>query len=291
VTTLPRGVLVPLVTPFKADESLDLRAYEEQIEWMIGANVHGLVIGGSSGEGYALEAAELAALVDCALEVASGRIPVIVGVIADSTRQAIARIRATNRSNVVAFQVTPPHYIFRSSHDELVAFYREVAAAAERPIIIYNVIPWANIDPQLAARIATEVPGVSGFKQSNVDITQLLELRSIAPQLDVFAAIDPALRICYEAGAVGSIAAIATAAPHASVKLWNAVMSGDRATAAATEAGLTSLWHTLRGPNLPARLKAAQTLQGLSSGLARSPMAMPGDAERRRIEDALQLLR
>jgi 4-hydroxy-tetrahydrodipicolinate synthase len=290
VTSLPRGVLVPLSTPFKADDCLDFDAFETQIAWMLEAAVHGLVVGGSSGEGYALETDELSALVDCTLAAVNGKAPTVVGIIADSTRQAVARIGATQRPGVVAYQVTPPHYIFRQSSAELIAFFREVAAAAGRPVIIYNVIPWANIDPQLAAEIVAEVPSVLGFKQSNVDINQLVELHAIAPELAIYAAIDSALGLCYRAGAVGSIAAIATAAPHASTRLWQAVCSGDDATAIVLDSDLAALWHVLRGPNLPARIKAAQSLQGLPPTVARAPMRMPSTAEVAAIRNALRPL-
>jgi 4-hydroxy-tetrahydrodipicolinate synthase len=92
---------------------------------------------------------------------------------------------------------------------------------------------------------------------------------------------------CYELGAIGSIAAIASATPKASVRLWNAVAAGRRDEAMTLHRQLLDVWVTLAGPNLPAKVKAAQELQGVPASRPRAPMAPASAVERERIAKAL----
>ncbi|HEV7257911.1 MAG TPA: dihydrodipicolinate synthase family protein [Bosea sp. (in: a-proteobacteria)] len=278
-----RGVIVPLTTPFAEDESVDLEAFSRQIEWMLAEGVHGVVVGGSTGEGFALDEDEVLALTRRALEVVRGRVPVMTSIMADSTRAAVRRARRLAELPISGLQVAPPHYIFSPDDDGLLDFYRQIGAATPLPIVIYNVISWANVSPATAARIMAEVPSVQAVKQSDKDLGTFADLVLAVGPERVFGAIDGSLMSCYDLGVAGSIAAIASAAPGASVKLWEAVSSGRREDALALNRKLGLLWQQLASSNLPARVKAAQASQGLSSGLARSPMAQP----RREVRDAI----
>lgn len=279
-----RGVIVPLTTPFDAAGEIDRSAFARQVEWMLAEGVDGVVVGGSTGEGFALEEAEILELSRVALDVAAGRVPVITSIMADSTRAAAARARLLDKLPLAGLQVAPPHYIFAPDDDGMVAFYRDVGAATGMPIIIYNVIAWANVRPDLAARIIADVGGVHAVKQSDKDLGTFAELVRQIGADRVFGAIDGSLMSCYDLGVAGSIAAIASAAPGANVSLWRAVRDRDRARALAVNAALCELWSHLAAPNLPARVKLAQTLQGAPAGHPRRPMTTPGD----RVRDGLQ---
>jgi len=282
-----RGVIVPLATPFDRDGEIDEAAFRREVGFMIEKGVDGVVVGGSTGEGYALTDSEFLALVAAAIEAAAGRVPVVASVIADSTRAAVARATAAAALPIAALQVAPPHYIFAPDAAGQVAFYGAVAAAVPLPIIVYNVIPWDNVTAETAVAIMRATPSVIAVKQSDRDFGAYAALVEAVGADRVFAAIDGGLMSCYELGAAGSIAAIATAAPAASVRLWQAVRQRDRQRALALHRALLGLWATLSAPNLPARVKAALALQGLPSGFPRAPMAAAGAAETDAIAAAL----
>ena len=284
------GVLVPLTTPFLNDDDIDEGAFVAQLEWMLVQGVHGVVVGGSTGEGYALDDDELVRLVELATKTVNNKVPVVAGIIADSTRSAVRRASRLANYDLAAIQVAPPHYIFAPDETGFLNFYRDVAKASAYPIVIYNVISWARISPALAHDIMQAVPNVIAIKQSGTDFQIYADLvRSVGSER-VFAANDGALMSCYDLGAAGSIAAIATAAPKANVMLWNAVRSGLRKDAIALHDRLLDLWTALAGANLPARVKAAQALQGIPAGLPRQPMTGIDDRERALIADALARL-
>jgi 4-hydroxy-tetrahydrodipicolinate synthase len=284
---LPRGVLAPVTTSFDAQGNIDEGAYIAQLEWMERQGVHGIVVGGSTGEGYTLSEDELARLVRLTTETLNGRLPVLASIIADSTRAAVDRVRVVAGFPIAGIQVAPPHYIFRPSDDGIVAFYDAISQATKLPLVIYNVIPWTNVTPALAARIMGAVPQVQAVKQSDKDFGTYVDLVRQVGAERVFAAIDGGLMSCYDMGAIGSIAAISSAAPRASVALWNAVQTGDRAEALLLHRRLLDVWMAVSAPNLPAQVKTAQTLQGVPVNFPRAPMMASTQTQQAAIARAL----
>ncbi len=280
----PPGVLAPLTTPFDAAGDIDERAFVAEIEWLLAQQVDGVVVGGSTGEGYTLSLDELARLVDLATATVDGRRPVVASIIADSTRAVVAGAERLSRFPLAALQVTPPHYIFPPDDDGFVAFYRAAAAASAAPVVVYNVLPWMQLAPALLARIIAEAPGVVAVKHSAKDVGAYREVIAAIGAPRVYAAIDDRLGDCYAIGAVGSIAAINAAAPAANVRLWRACRTGDAAETARIGRFLADLWAVLTGNQLPARVKAAQTLAGAPASRVRAPMVDADGEVRRAIE-------
>ena len=269
------GILPPLVTPFQGDETIDEAALRADVRYMVeAAGVHGVVVGGSTGEGHTLTIDELRRVVGAAADEAAGRVPVLGGIIVDSTRQAIERARVLADLPLAALQVTLVHYLFRPSDEMMLRHFAAVADAVDLPVLIYNVVPWSYFSPQLLTQIITEVDGVVGVKQSAGDLKMLADLLLLLDGRGlVFSAVDALLYPSFTLGAHGAIAALLTAAPTLCVQLWNAVRSQDHRTALALHAKLLTLWNVLAGDNLPANVKTAMALQGRDGGAARAPMA------------------
>lgn len=169
----------------------------------------------------------------------------------------------------------------------MVEFYAAVASSTSAPVVIYNVIPWLQLRPALVARIMHAHAGVIAVKHSYKKVEAYRELVDCVGADRVFAAIDNRLADCYVIGAAGSIAAISAAVPAASVRLLKAARRGEAATAAIADY-LGAVWQALDGPNLPARVKAAQTLQGVPAGCVRAPMHDVSETERTAIAEALR---
>jgi 4-hydroxy-tetrahydrodipicolinate synthase len=156
------------------------------------------------------------------------------------------------------------------------------------PIIIYNVIPWSYLAPALLVRIMQEVPLVVGVKQSAGDLKLFADLMLTAPEKCIYSAVDALLYPSYALAAYGSIAALPAAAPHASVKLWDAVQKGDHKTALDLHRKLLVLWNAIIADNLPAATRYAQEQQGLPTGtFPRAPMTPATEQQRIAIRKAL----
>lgn len=286
------GVIPPATTPFDDNGEIEFDAAAKQVDWLIREGANGVAVGGSTGEGHTLLAEEGRDLVAAAIEAAAGRVPIIAGIICDSTREAARRGKMVADLGPAALQVTPVHYLFRPTDEAMVEHFRTMAGETGQKIILYNVVPWTYLSPALLIRIMDEVPEVIGVKQSAGDLKLFADLMAdVQPGKLIFSAVDALMYPSYTLGAHGSIAAILTAAPRHSVQLWDAVKAGDHELAHALHLKLLRLWNALMPhDNLPAATKFAQSLQGVPSGLPRQPMP-PADADQRRdIEAALKNL-
>ena len=248
-----------------------------------------MAVGGSTGEGHTLSVDELCRAVGVAIEEAQGRIPVIAGIIVDSTRQAVERGRALSGLGVAALQVTPVHYLFKPNDEMMYRHFATIADQVGIPVIIYNVIPWTYCSPDLVVRIITEVEGVVGVKQSASDLKLLADLLLVLGDRGlIMSAVDALLYPSFCLGAHGAIAAILAAVPQLCVRLWNAVQVGDHAEALDLHTKLLRTWNAIAGDNLPANVKCAVALQGRAAGLPRAPMAASSAAQEDAIRAALE---
>lgn len=285
------GIIPPLTTPFTDSGELDLPALRTQVRFMLDAGVHGIAVGGSTGEGHTLSTAELRETVAAAVDESGGRVPVIAGVIVDSTRQSVEKAEALAGLDVAALQVTPVHYLFKPDDDSTVAHFATLCEASAAPVLIYNVVPWNYLSPALLARVMREVPGVIGVKQSNSDLKLMADLLLAVPQGKiVLSAIDALLYPSFALGARGTIAALPAAVPAPVVALWNAVQEGDHKTARDLHERLLAMWNAIVGDNLPACVKAVQQMQGCPAGYPRAPMPAASTEQRAAAAKALKAL-
>ena len=284
------GIVPPMTTPFRPDDTIDEGALRAETRYLIEtARVHGLAVGGSTGEGHALSTDEVRRITALVTEEARGRVPVIAGIITDSTASAVERGLAVKDLGVAALQVTPVHYLFRPDDDAMVKHFDTLAGRTGLPIMIYNVVPWTYLSPQLLDRIIRAVPGVIGVKQSAGDMKLLADLLLLAGnQARIMSAVDALLYPSFALGAHGAIAAILTAAPKLCVELWDAVQAGDHKHALALHEKLLPIWNAISQDNLPANVKYCQELQGRAAGLPRAPMPPTSAAQAPRIREALK---
>lgn len=283
-----RGVIAPFTTPFAEDDSLRLGAVAAQVDWLIGQGVHGLAAGGSTGEGHALTREEHRDLLAETVRATAGRVPVVAGIISNSTAETAARGRQVADLGVVALQVTPPSYLFRPDDDAMVEHFRRIHDECGLPILIYNVVPWCYLSPDLLLRIMDDVPGVAGVKQSAGDMKLFADLqRRARPENLIFSAVDALLYLSYVLGARGSIAAVLTAAPGPSVHLWDAVQAGNHDTARDLHERLMPLWDAIGQDNMPSLCKYAQSLQGVPASAARRPTSPATEPQKAAVRRAL----
>ena len=286
-----RGIISPFTTPFSKDGELQLELVAPQVEWLIENGVHGLAAGGSTGEGHVLNRDEYYSLMKTTSEALKGRIPLVAGIIANSTSEVAARGKSVKDLGVAALQITPPSYLFRPDDNAMVEHFKEIHAECNVPILIYNVVPWCYLSPDLLLRIMDEVPGVLGVKQSAGDMKLFADLiRRANPNNLIFSAVDALLFSSYQLGAPGAIAAILTAAPGPSVKLWNAVIDKDWETARDLHERLMPLWDAIGVDNMPSLCKYAHQLQGLETGCARKPTSPATEEQKKTVRAALENL-
>ncbi|MCU1340422.1 MAG: dihydrodipicolinate synthase family protein [Bryobacterales bacterium] len=284
-----KGIMPPFTMPFDKRGDVVFSAIKEQVDFAVDQGVDGIVVGGSTGEGHTLGADEFTKVMRTSYDALAGRKPFVAGLIVQSTREAIERIRALRDLDIAALQITPVHYLFKPSAENTVEHFRAIYEETGIPILIYNVIPWNYLSVELMLRVMREVPGVVGMKQSSGDLKSVSDLMgAVAPNNVVLTGIDALLYPSFALGAHGAISALTAALPGTCVKLFKAVQAKDHDTALDIHNKLNKLWNVLRHDNLPACVKYIQHRQGLPLFQPRAPMDDVSDEQKKVIDQALK---
>lgn len=269
-----RGIIPPVVSTFAEDETVDPALYRREVRYLLDAGVHGISPGGSTGEGAALSDAELAEMIGIIKSENREGVPVVAGVARCSTAAAVETALAAKQAGADAVMVTPTFYNVLVPDDTgNKRFFRSISDAVGLPIIVYNVVPQNEISSDLFAQLL-DIEHVIGVKQSVGGIMAMYEMRETCGDRGmVYAATDEMLHACFALGADGAISAILALFPRLSVKMWDLTAAGRHDEALAIQSRLYPLWKIVRGPQFPARMKAAAELLGRDAGRCKSPMS------------------
>lgn len=284
-----QGSMVALVTPMLPDGSLDYETYRSLIDWHIAEGTSALVVVGTTGESPTVSMDEHAELIRVAVEHAAGRIPVIAGVGANSTDEAIHLTRhAQNVGAQAGLSVVP--YYNKPSQEGLYQHFRAVAEAVELPLILYNVPgrTVADMSNETVLRLA-QVPGVIGIKDATGDIGRGALLLREAPQgFQVFSGDDPTAAALMLLGAQGNISVTANVAPRLMRELCSAALAGDVPKARELNAHLARLNKVLFIEANPIPVKWALAQMGRTALGYRLPLVELGAQHHETVRRALQ---
>jgi 4-hydroxy-tetrahydrodipicolinate synthase len=263
------GVLPALITPFTDDgEAIDTQSLAAIVERLIGAGAGGLVPGGSTGEFTTLSHAERRELVEVTVAAAAGRVPVVAGTGALSTRETVELSLHAERAGAAAVMIVPPFYD-PLGWRELRAHYTAVADAIAIPIMYYN-LPGAS-GVRLSAEQLRELP-ISCLKDTGGDATAATELiQTDGPTL--LNGWDTLTFAALAAGVEAVVWGTASILPEPCVELHRLLIEDlDLAAARELWSRLWPLCRFLEGQSYPAAVKAACRLMGDATGPVRAPL-------------------
>lgn len=282
------GIISTVVTPFDQNDQVDHDLLARDVDYLVGAGITAICTTGSTGEGQTLSVEESRDIAKTVVETVGGRIPVIAGIIQNSTAQALRYGEAVKQAGVDALQITPVHYVFEPSQEETIEFYEELGDTLDLPIVLYNVVPWALVPVDTIERMK-HVRQLVAIKQSGGNIHMLADLlHRVRDRYSILAALDNLHYPAFAMGAQGALAAIPTVTPHLSVELFNAVSEGDHERARELHERILTVWKAIDAPNLPATIKAALNLLGREAGRPRKPFRPAGDEQVEKVKKGLQ---
>ncbi|MCZ2077674.1 MAG: dihydrodipicolinate synthase family protein [Bryobacterales bacterium] len=283
------GVVPPLVTPFTESGDIDAPALREEIRYMIDTGVTGIVIGGSTGEGAGLSEDDVARLVEVSMEAAEGRVPILAGVVTNDSPEAIRVARRARDAGACGLQVPPPHFCFTTEPRILEAYYRAITDATGLPLIIYNVIPWAQLALRSLEKLVSNNPQIVGIKQSGGNINALADLcANLKGRVRIFTAIDDMLYPSFLMGADGTISGTSSVLPEAAVELIRLVEERRFREGLELHERLLPVWRSIEGSDFPSRVKFALRVMGRTGGFPRSPFGPPTPEVAARIQAELR---
>lgn len=287
-----RGVIPALTTPFREDRSLDLEGFRDLVEAVIEDGVHGIVPNGCTGESWALDDGERALLFEAAVQQAAGRVPVVPGCGAMTTKAAIAKVRQAESAGCDAVMIQPPWYVM-PSEPEVYNYYREIIDASELPVMVYNIPrrTGINLSLDLVDRLADE-PKVIALKESSKDWLLLSAMiRLVKDRINVLAGYANLLGLAaITEGAVGYVDSSTPVLGRRSIEFFEAATSGDLDTARALQAAMSNLNAGFFGVGtFPAGIKVALDMLGRPGGWPRDPIKPLDARQRDKIRDVLVL--
>ena len=284
-----KGSITALVTPFK-NGAVDYDAVSSLAERQIDAGSHGLVPCGTTGESATLSFDEHMQVVDCVINVAAGRVPVIAGTGSNDTAQAIANHKRAGELGADAGLVVAPYYN-KPNQDGIYAHIKAIHDASELPIVVYNVPgrTIADILPETMARLA-ELPRVVAIKDATGDMTRVTALRRLAgPEFCQLSGDDPTSVGFNATGGVGIISVTSNVAPAECAQLQEATLNGHWEAARALQDKLLPLHQAMFASPSPGPAKYALSLMGLCSAETRLPITAPDEAAKTAVREAMAI--
>lgn len=267
--------------------ALDLVAFEQLVHWQIAEGSSALVVGGSTGESGALEEFELSALLEVAVRISAGRVPVIAGAGAPATHKALRLAHLARSAGANAVLAVTPYYA-RPTQAGLQAHFRALADEGGLPVVLYNVPGRTGVDlkPETVAALAGH-RGIIGIKEAVADPERMQALIALRrPGFVVLSGDDPTALRALKAGADGVISVIANAVP----RLWAELCAkaGVESSAAdAIEAMLAPLNAAIGCEPNPIPVKAALSMMGRMQDVLRLPLLPLSPGHRPRLQSAL----
>jgi len=268
------GIVVPVVTPFRQDESINEDALRQIVNYLIDAGVHGLFPSGSQGELWALSTDEKKRVMDVVIDEASGRVFVMPSTGAVTTRESIELTRHAERAGADAVSVITPYFI-RPSADELRRHFLAIARSVSIPVLAYNNPDRTSvpITPAVTAAVAREASNFAGIKDSSGDLTNTMAYIEECPAgFRTLMGRDTMIYAGLLYGCVGAVAATANVAPELVVGIYNAFMAGDFDLALQRQRQLAPLRRAFALGSFPVVIKDAMELMGLPAGPCRAPI-------------------
>lgn len=284
-----RGSIPALITPFQNGE-IDLKAFSDFVDWQVGAGSHGVVPCGTTGESPVLDDNETKAIIEAAVAVVNGRVPVIAGTGSNSTRKTIQNTIAARQCRADAALIVVPYYN-RPTQDGLYAHYKAVHDSTDLPIVLYNVPGrcGTEISVDTIIRLA-ELPRIVGLKDATADTSRTTQIKSAVKKGFCILSGEDALAGAFLAqGADGCISVTANIAPTECAAFQDAWVSGDMARFNAIQAQLMPVHKALFVESSPAPVKYAASMLGLCTDEVRLPLVAASAKARQAVDDALNI--
>ena len=284
-----QGIIPPVVTPFLADESLDLPGLCAHIDCMIAHRVHGIFVLGTTGEFYALDEREKQVVVATAVAHVAGKLPVYVGTGAESTREVIRLTKMAEKEGANGVSVITPYFI-KPTQSELVDHFRAVAESTSLAVVLYNnpaTCGGLSIEPDTVAKLA-EIPNIIGIKDSSGDLQNTIEIiRRVPATFSVLNGRDTLIAAALMFGAKGAIPASCNIAPELCVGIYESFARGDFVAAQKQQAILHPIRLAMSLGTGNGAIKEAMALLGRSAGPNRRPISPLSEEKKQKLKEIL----
>jgi len=279
-----KGVFPALITPFTANDELDLNMFEQNLNAQLEAGVHGVIIGGSLGEASTLTTNEKEILVKLALEKIAGKIPVVLNVAESATMDALVQVKFAKQWNVQGLMLLPPMR-YKSDDRETVEYFKTIANSTDLPIMIYNnpvdykIEVTANMFEEMI-----ECENITAVKESTREVSNVTRMRNrFGNRYKILCGVDTIAMEELLLGADGWVAGLVNAFPRETVAIYNLAKSRKIDEATKIYRWFMPLLELDIHPKLVQYIKLAAAQTGLGTEHVRPPRLRLVGEEREKI--------
>jgi len=274
IQTRLRGLGVALITPFKEDESVDYDALRRLVDYLLQNSTDFLCILATTAETPTLSEDEKHQIKDLVIERVDGRIPIVMGVSSNCTRNVIHTLETEDFTGIDAILSVVPYYN-KPSQEGIYQHYKAIATSTDMPIVLYNVPgrTGVNMKAETTLRIANDFPNVIAVKEASGDITQMDDIIKNKPNtFQVISGDDGITYPLLTLGAVGVISVIGNAFPREFSRMIRLAMQGDYANALTIHHKFAELFKLLFVDGNPAGVKSMLNAMGMIENKLRLPL-------------------
>jgi 4-hydroxy-tetrahydrodipicolinate synthase len=269
-----KGTATALITPFKADQSVDYDALKKIVHQQLDSGVDALVVIGTTGESPVIEFDERKKIISLVVQEVKRKVPVIVGTGTNNTKNVIELNKQAEALNADGLLIVNPYYN-KGTQESLIEHYKFISDRTKLPIILYNVPSRTgmNLLPETAVRIHNECKNVVAVKEASGNISQIAHLISIKPEsLSVLSGNDDQTLAIMASGGNGVISVFSNPYPADMKKITDAVLKNDLKSARVLNNKYLGMMNALFVETSPAPVKYVMSKIGLCENILRLPM-------------------
>lgn len=284
------GTGVALVTPFKADFSIDTEALTRIVNFSIDGGVEYLVILGTTAENATLSASEKEIVITTVVEANKGRLPLVLGVGGNNTMEVVAELQTRDLSSFEAILSVSPYYV-KPTQEGIYQHFKAIAEATTKPIILYNVPgrTSSNMLPETVVRLATDFKNIVAIKEASGDLVQGIQLLKTKPtDFLVISGDDMTALSLILAGASGVISVIGQGFPTAFSEMIRLGLNRKVDQAFQTLFQMTSIIDMIFEQGNPAGIKQVFQSLGIANNTVRLPLVKVDESLANRIDQFVQ---
>lgn len=267
-----KGVYPAVLTPFKENGEIDFDMFAKNTEAQIKAGVHGIIIAGSLGDAAVLDTIEKFELLTFAREVVAGRVPIILNIAENTTKNAVNFAVKAKELGADGLMLLPPMR-YRADDREVVAYFKAVANATDLPILIYNnPVDYSVFVSTAMFDELKDCPTIAAVKESTRDLTNITRMKNkFGDRFKILGGVDTISLESIVVGADGWVFGLVDAFPNETVAMYNYAVNGDYDKALEIYRWFMPLLELDIHPKLIQYIKLAATAEGISNPHLRAP--------------------
>jgi 4-hydroxy-tetrahydrodipicolinate synthase len=284
-----KGVFPAVTTKFTSDDELDIKSFQSNILTQMEAGVHGIILGGSLGEASTLTRREKSTLIKATLEVLEGKIPVVLNIAEQSTKEALEVVKTANESGIEGLMVLPPMR-YKADDRETVTFFKKIAQSTDLPIMIYN----NPVDYKILVTLdmfeeLEMVKNIQAVKESTRDLSLVTKMiNRFGDRFKILCGVDTLAYESLALGADGWVAGLVCAFPFETVAIYNLMEQGRYKEALKINRWFFPLLELDIHSKLVQYIKLAEVATGLGTEHVRAPRLPLVGSERQRVLTIIQ---